>query len=101
MTSEQLYELCVGHIGKAWWPAMFDEQAWKDLHADQSFVKSAEAMIFGSAVMWLIGEGYHRFEFEHNSDTDLVGVTLYDEPVWAEHGLAAVLAACAAVEGGQ
>jgi len=102
MTSEELYELCKPHIGKPWWPALFNKQAWKDLHDDQSFVESAEAMILGAAVAWLVTRiGCNTLTVcRREPDLPFFRILASKQIGRAPTLLAAALAACAAVEGG-
>lgn len=108
MTSEQLHELCKDHIGKPWWPSKITAGKrrermgyyWMLNGTVCSQVPLLADAILGAAVRWLV---------EHETVVR-IGTLPYGGG-WEVHvdgmdhsagqPLAAVLAACAAVEGGQ
>lgn len=97
MTSEELYNLCEPHIGKPWWANGLSVTEHGQHGGDGDYgpmsIVDAEAMILGYAITWLVQRG-------HSPWLDKCYCTTDDGRLSGDSTLAAVLAACAAVEGG-
>jgi hypothetical protein len=109
MTNEQLYEILTKtHVGKPWWPKGLvyrrvyrgaqSSMEWVDEQAEVCIpAERCHDLIFGAALLWLISEGYHRFDFDSNSDEGTVSLALYGTPIEGASELAVVLTMCEAV----
>ena len=57
----------------------------------------AEEVCEAVLTRWLIGEGYHSFDWAYNSDMERVELSLYDdEPYWGKTQLQALVSAVVA-----
>lgn len=93
MTTQELYELTRGHEGKPWMGgAVWFEVAGIDI----------EALLIGSAVKWLVENNYyHIFLRKYAADQYVASTTIAGINHERTSLLAALLAACKAVEEGR
>lgn len=105
MTTQELYELTRGNEWRPWWPKelrYFSVCREFVLCACSVPTDEAEALLLGSAVKWLVENNYyHIFLRKYAADKYEASMTISGMTHERKSLLAALLAACKAVEEGR